>query len=214
MVNSANPQVSVKPSLYGIAKSDDMVTLSVVGAAGSREKDLKRPFLGARFYGGVIVGMGVFALSGLIWMGVNDSSDAPVASPIPVKLPVAKVSQTVEVKKNKSNIVASAATASRVELVNAPVTNHVEIESQPSVTAVLGPITSTAPRKQDYSTTAPEKSVKALVKEAKKESMQTSAPKRVKSDELVVSQSKTAPPRKRDPDVDLIEAVISRIGHR
>lgn len=223
-MNAANPQISVKPSLYGVAKPGEMVTLSVVDAAGGREKVVKRPFLGVRFYGGVVVGMGLFAIAGLIWMGINEPSETPVASVAPVKPVVAKPSvQTVENKQKKVEVVtpvASAASASKIELVSEPpVMKPIESESQPSVTAVLGPISSSVPSKKFNAPAVVEKPIKPTAKEAKKEAKkeatQTAASKNTKSAELASVQSKpAASSRKRDPDVDLIEAVISRIGQK
>lgn len=223
-MNPAKPTASARPSLYGSAKPGEVVSLSVVDAATGRERVAPRSVLGARFYGGVVVGMCIVSIGLLVWMGGNEPTPAPVVA---TAVPVKHAEKPTQVTDNKAKAASAAVIAPVVAAspVSAPVTTPpaVAAAEQPSVTAILGPAVSTAPPPKveiAKKTVSPKQSVatnKTAAKTVSNKPAAIAAAKTKSPEKIVLASEQTKPAArttKHDPDVDLIEAVISRIGRK
>lgn len=224
-MNPAKPTASARPSLYGSAKPGEVVSLSVVDAATGRERVAPRPVLGARFYGGVVVGMCIVSIGLLVWMGGSEPTPAHVvATAAPVKV----TPKPVQVTDNKVKAASAVVSAPVVAMANPPVLEATPpappvAAEQPSVAAVLGPAAVSAiPAK--VATVKKPTPVKQAVASNKNTSKtvaskhtEVAAAKPKAPEKIVIASEQTKPAvrtSKHDPDVDLIEAVISRIGHK
>lgn len=223
-VNPAKPTAAARPSLYGSAKPGEVISLSIVDAATGRERVAPRPVLGARFYGGVVVGMCIVSIGLLVWMGGNEPTPAPVVATL---APIKHAEKTPQVTDNKLKTVSAVVAAPAVVASPAPVPvttpPAVAVAEQPSVTAILGPSVSTAPPTKVVAAkkTVPAKQSVALNRSTNKTASSKPpavvASKPKSPEKIVIASEQTKPAvraQKHDPDVDLIEAVISRIGRK